>query len=253
MNKILVNNGKSIESNILVDDNQIVIKKDDDMFIELEGYNKDINIVILENVRCHIKFIGDNIHSKVNIILEENSYLRIDSLVINSNCELLILLTGRNAECECVNSVMADKNSKIKFTVSHDYESTKSLLVNNGLVLQNNGLIFDVNGIVNKDSKCSICLQDSKIITKYSRLSRILPNLYIENYDVEAEHSAYIGNFSEEDMFYLMSRGISRNDAYLLLVKSFLIGKMIVTEEEEKKLMAKIDEYVRKGDRQYES
>lgn len=252
MNKILLNNGKNIESNTLNNGN-FLIEKDINVFLELDELKDDISIRVLDNVRSSIKIIANNISSKVNIILGENSYLHIDSLVSDSSCIITISLAGRGSEIECISSVIVDKDSKLEFSVSHDSEDTKSLVVNNGFVLGNNKLVFDVNGIVKKNSNRSICFQDSKIITNNNQLSRILPNLYIENYDVEAEHSAYIGKFKEEDMFYLMSRGISRSDAYLLLVKSFLIGKMVLTEEEENKMIFKIDEYVRKGDKYYES
>lgn len=249
MNKILVNNSKSIESNILVENDEILIKEDVDIEFELEDYHKDINIHILENVTAHIKFFGNNLQSNVKVLLEKDSYLHIDSLLVDSDGELSIFLLGQNAEIKCINSVITNRDSKLKFIVSHDYESTKSLFVNNGLVLHNNKLIFDVNGIVQKNSKGSICIQDSKIITRYSQLASILPNLYIDNYDIEAEHSAYIGMFKEEDMFYLMSRGISRNDAYLLLVKSFLLGRMELTDLEKEKFINKINHYIGKGDK----
>ena len=40
MNKILVNNSKSIESNILVENDEILIKEDVDIEFELEDYQR---------------------------------------------------------------------------------------------------------------------------------------------------------------------------------------------------------------------
>ena len=54
-------------------------------------------------------------------------------------------------------------------------------------------------------------------------------------------------------MFYLMSRGISRNEAYKLLVKAFLIGKMQLKEDDNNKILSLIDEYIGKEDECYES
>ena len=50
----------------------------------------------------------------------------------------------------------------------------------------------------------------------------------IDNYDVVSNHAAYIGKFKDEMLFYMMSRGISRDSAYHLLLNGFLIqsGKM---------------------------
>ena len=246
MNKILVNDGKILEPGMV--DGNMIISEDSNLFLELSEYSKNIEIEICENVRATIKIIGENVNLNIKVRLNNNSYVHIDNFLVNSNVSIVSLLVGRDSEIEFVNSMIVDKDSKLDYMVSHDNECTKSLVVNNGLVLNNNKLIFNVDGIVNSNSKRSICLQDSKIITNFSKSSTILPNLYIDNYDVEAEHSAYIGGFNSDDMFYLMSRGISREDAYLLLVKSFLMGKMNLTEEEENKIISIINKNVRKGD-----
>ena len=54
--------------------------------------------------------------------------------------------------------------------------------------------------------------------------STICPNLLIDNYDVESNHAAYIGCFKEDILFYMMSRGISREVASRLLLNGFLIN-----------------------------
>ena len=46
----------------------------------------------------------------------------------------------------------------------------------------------------------------------------------IDNYDVESNHAAYIGKFSEDKIFYMMSRGITREEAERLLLNGFLIN-----------------------------
>ena len=48
------------------------------------------------------------------------------------------------------------------------------------------------------------------------------PQLEIENNDVRSSHSASVGQMSEDKLFYLESRGISRSDARKLLVAGFL-------------------------------
>lgn len=48
------------------------------------------------------------------------------------------------------------------------------------------------------------------------------PELEIENNLVKASHSASVGKIDEEQMYFLSSRGISRKEAELLIVKGFL-------------------------------
>ena len=49
--------------------------------------------------------------------------------------------------------------------------------------------------------------------------------MFISEEDVTAIHSSTIGSINEEDLFYLMSRGISYNDSVKLIIKGryFLI------------------------------
>jgi Fe-S cluster assembly protein SufD len=49
-----------------------------------------------------------------------------------------------------------------------------------------------------------------------------MPNLYIDEYDVIANHAASIGSISKEDLFYLMSRGLEERDAAKLIVLGFV-------------------------------
>ena len=49
-----------------------------------------------------------------------------------------------------------------------------------------------------------------------------MPNLYIDEYDVVANHSASIGSISKDDLFYLMSRGLTKEEATSLVVIGFI-------------------------------
>ena len=58
-----------------------------------------------------------------------------------------------------------------------------------------------------------------------------LPNLEIEADDVRCSHGATIGQVEERQMFYLMSRGLSKQQAERLLVLGFfdeVLGKLTV-------------------------
>ena len=59
----------------------------------------------------------------------------------------------------------------------------------------------------------------------------INPNLLIEENDVIANHAALIGKFNEAEIFYLMSRGIKREDAIGLLTRGFLQDDTTFKEE----------------------
>ena len=48
--------------------------------------------------------------------------------------------------------------------------------------------------------------------------------MLIDNFDVDSNHAAYIGSFKEDVLFYMMSRGVSRDVASRLLLNGFLIN-----------------------------
>jgi Fe-S cluster assembly protein SufD len=59
------------------------------------------------------------------------------------------------------------------------------------------------------------------IILSDSAFARSIPNLEIEADDVRCGHAASVGPVEEEQLFYLMSRGIPRAEAERLIVFGF--------------------------------
>ena len=121
------------------------------------------------------------------------------------------------------NNINYDNNS-FDINVTHKESNTHSEVYNHGVNVKTAKLDYHVNGIVPKTSSKCICNQDNQIINMDNGRSTILPILLIDNYDVDSNHGAYIGKFRDEEMFYLMSRGISREDSYRLLLNGFLIN-----------------------------
>ena len=48
------------------------------------------------------------------------------------------------------------------------------------------------------------------------------PILLIDEFDCFASHGAAIGKLRDEDLFYLMSRGLNKNDAFLLILEGII-------------------------------
>ena len=121
------------------------------------------------------------------------------------------------------NNINYDNNS-LDISVNHMKSNTHSELYNHGVNVTNKKLFYNVNGIVPKSSSKCICNQENQIINMDNGKSTICPNLLIDNYDVDSNHGAYIGKFSDDKLFYLMSRGISLDEANKLLLNGFLIN-----------------------------
>ena len=168
--------------------------------------------------------------------IEENTIIYHFSINSSSNVE--INLVKDNIEVYYYyNNINYDDN-EFKIKVNHKCSNTHSEIYNHGVNVKKNKLTYFVEGIVPKSSSKCICNQDNQIINMSDGKSSIWPNLLIDNYDVDSSHSAYIGKFSEEKIFYLMSRGIPRDDASRLLLNSFLINSDSIEED-------KIEEFLK--------
>ena len=146
---------------------------------------------------------------------------------INSSSSVSVKMKNENINLSYYyNNINYDDN-KFHISVYHEKSNTHSELYNHGVNVKNNKLDYYVEGIVPKDSTNCICNQENQIINMGNGKSTICPNLLIDNYDVVSNHSAYIGSFSEDNLFYLMSRGISRDEANYLLLHGFLINSSV--------------------------
>ncbi len=70
------------------------------------------------------------------------------------------------------------------------------------------------------------------------------PVLLIDNNDVSASHAAAIGKISDEGLFYLMSRGLSKKDAEKLIIAGF-VNPMIKSIEDSgiRNLLSEVIDY----------
>ena len=110
--------------------------------------------------------------------------------------------------------------------VHHNGAYSSSNIINNGVNIQNGTLIFNVSSMVLNNIVDTNINQNNRIINLNDKLCQINPNLYIDENDVTANHSAYIGKFRDDEIFYLQRLGLSYIDATKLLLKGFLSNGM---------------------------
>lgn len=166
--------------------------------------------------------------------ISENSKLIVYQYGIDIDNNIIINLNGENASIEYHYSNINYEDHKYKIEVNHNSSKTISNIYNHGINVNDNKLDFDITGYIpNTSLKCE-CNQKNQILNIKDGKSTILPKLLIDNYDVVSSHSAYIGKFKDELLFYLMSRGISEKVSYDLLIKSFLVNGCDNTEIIEK-------------------
>jgi Fe-S cluster assembly scaffold protein SufB len=76
--------------------------------------------------------------------------------------------------------------------------------------------------IASKGRGTETFLSDHVLLLDPKAQARAVPKLKIETNDVKASHSASVSRIHPEDLFYMMSRGISKEEAREMYVEGFL-------------------------------
>lgn len=209
-------------------DNKKILLTGDTYYLEI---NNDIEIDIDVKNDNKLIIVGTSNYN-VNINVNENSKLIVNSLnkdnSVNVNIEL-----HENSNITYNHSTLSSVDSVNNFTVNHLSNDSTSILNNNGINKDDNKLFFCIDGVIPKNLLNINCNQSSKILNYKKGNSKIIPNLIIDSNDIIANHAAYIGEISEEELFYLQSRGINKESIEKLMYKGTMLSKMELNEEEE--------------------
>lgn len=222
--------GLAIDGKYYLNNSELIYLIDDSYDIVVDGNvkliditeNKNINILGNKNsVINYFTIYGNNGTKNFNIKGELN-YLEI---AIKASKEIInIYLLEENAQALAKVLALADgMNSNFIENIEHKAPNTISNITNVGVSMNTSGIIFDTTGKIEKKMKNSKCSQLSRgIVMDNDSYITAKPILLIDEFDCFANHGASIGKMSDEDLFYLMSRGLSKNDAFLLILKGII-------------------------------
>ena len=135
------------------------------------------------------------------------------------------LLKGDNSTGTCITISVASKNQEqdTGAKMIHLGKNTTSNIISKSIA--QNGGNATYRGKVYIDSKAvnssSLVKCDTLILDKYSK-SDTIPINSCFNISSNIEHEATVSKVSEDNLFYLMSRGVSRERAMELIVLGFL-------------------------------
>jgi Fe-S cluster assembly scaffold protein SufB len=204
----------------------ITAKHDSNFKIILKDFkgNVTLNIEEYANVTLNQLDLSDNSNNFEANLKEEANLTLVRVSLANVNSNLCVNLNGYKAHFEAdFLSVLKDKNITIHQNVYHNAVATYSNLRNESVVFDNANSYYETTGKINKGMAKSKCLQLTKgIIVGEAASIKSQPILLIDEYDVFANHGCAIGKMSDDELFYLMSRGISKEDALKLIIKGVI-------------------------------
>lgn len=190
-----------------------------DLSIELnEGSILNLNVINFESIK-NIKISAKiQQNATLNVVFAEFSNDNID---IKSTVNLL----GKNATCNWKLATLSNNDSKKKFDISfiHEVGNTNADMNNYGVARDKSNIIFTGINHIKEGAKSSSTRQNAKVIVFDKEASGTAsPILKIDENDVVASHGAVVGQLNSDHMFYLMSRGLNKEEARKLITLGYI-------------------------------
>ncbi|MGX8851377.1 Fe-S cluster assembly protein SufB [Amedibacillus sp. YH-ame10] len=202
-------------------------------------YSKDslhaavVEIFVHKNARCRYSTVQNWSDNIINLVTKrakvfENGSMEWIDGNIGSQTNMkypACILAEPYARGTCISIAVAarkqvqDAGAKMIHLAPHTYSNIISKSVSRiGGEVNYRGLIYHGPNAAYAKSKVEC---DTLILDKQSR-SDTIPTNVSKNMTSQIEHEATVSNISEEQLFYLMSRGLSRSQATEMIVMGFL-------------------------------
>jgi Fe-S cluster assembly protein SufD len=162
-----------------------------------------------------------------SLVVKENETLVLPVLWTGEETELSysIFLSGAGASVKFLGLLLGQENQSVKMhiTVIHQAKDTKSEVIIKSALRDTSQVHFDGLIKIEPGAKGTNAWLAAHLLLLSPRTrGSAVPNLEILENDVKAGHATTVGRINELELFYLMSRGLSEEQAKRLIVDGFL-------------------------------
>ena len=202
-------------------------------------YSKDslhaavVEIVVLKDAKCRYSTVQNWSTNIVNLVtkralVKENGQMDWIDGNIGSQTNMkypACILAGEGARGNCISIAVAGKNQyqDAGARMIHLASNTSSTIISKSIV--KNGGVANYRGTVRMMKNAYNCKShvecDTLILDDISK-SDTIPTNAVGNNTSFIEHEATVSKINEDQLFYLMSRGISRKDATQMIIMGFI-------------------------------
>lgn len=203
------------------------------------SYSKDslhagvVEIVVLEDAQCRYTTIQNWSKNIYNLVTQRAKVAKNGSMEwVDGNIGSLAtmkyptcVLAGEGAKGTCITIAVADEGQILDSGAKmiHIAPNTSSQIISksisrNGGKVNYRGMVRHGKGAYNAKSKVEC---DTLILDQLSTSDTVPTNIMMNN-DAIIEHEATVSKVSEDQLFYLMSRGLTKSQATEMIVMGFI-------------------------------
>ena len=201
--------------------NKIVI---DDNVSNIDSYNGQ---VVMNKKEVTLNINGDNKlfvlddNKKINIFLNDNASLK---LVLNNekkeNGNSIIITQKNKTNIEVIDIFVGVNDLKEEIITNIEGNDNNSKIIIK--VVGENGNIEVLEQINAKEETLNNTASEHLKGLCCGGTIKTLPNMEISTNNIVANHFVTISSYNEKELFYLMSKGLSKDNAKMLIKKGFL-------------------------------
>ena len=189
-----------------------------------------IHFELKDNAILHLSIFAKDVlkDAKITANLGKNSAISsyfADFTTEKNKLDVAINLNEENATCDWHLASLSSNNDNKDIAVSiyHNHPSTFGRIDNYGVCKDKGHLIFSGTSHILKGCHQSKSHQNAKIVVfDEGCVAKAKPILKIDENDIEASHAATVGKVSDEHIFYLTSRGLTNEEAKMLITLGYL-------------------------------
>ena len=255
-NKLVINKNNIDFEGYDVNSNTLTIKDvaNENLYITFDNYVPDNMKIVIINSQVSIieNYIGKISDCNFTIEIDENSKLNRFSILVDNKKDLVIKrdinnkgiyesmqidlneyntdsienvnLVNQEAISSVIDGIYAVNKSNKKYQTNLNHYESNCNSKAQIFAINNDGAHVSIytDAYIKNGAIRSISNQEGTIINLSEKCSGIvLPNLHIDENDVEASHSCSVGSLNNEHMYYLQSRGLSELQARNILIRGY--------------------------------
>jgi Fe-S cluster assembly protein SufD len=182
--------------------------------------------------------------------VSEDLDLVLDLFETTKPVKLEIIFDKPGVSCHLIGLYVLNEGEKLDLetSASHLVRNTSCLQDVRGILKDNSNSRYIGSILIEKEAfQTESFLDDNVLVLGEGTKNQADPTLEIKNNDVKASHGSTTGRINEDEVFYLMARGLSKKEAENLIVEGFFekllnqIEDEVVREEIFQKILTKLN------------
>lgn len=194
--------------------------------------HEDVNISLGERAVLDV-VVMQNEHNKSHhstsfkVKMEAGAVLNLNVITLHGgeiSNDIDVALNGKGGECTVNGLYLADGKQKVstKVNIWHNVPECHSSQLFKGILDGDSVTRFSGRIYVAKDAQKTEAYQaNNNLLASRTAKAYTQPHLEIYADDVKCSHGATVGSLNEDELFYMRSRGIAKDEAKLLQQQAF--------------------------------